>query len=221
MKRACAKKAFEMIKDGMAVGLGGGATVALLIGELAKSGRQVTAATPSGDTMELCRKNKIPVIPLEHLFSLDIAFDGCDEADLELNALKSRGGIHTREKLMASMAKRYVLLLDETKIAEKLAFCVPVAVEAIRPARAYVTKRLEEMGAAVAIRKGDGKTGYTISDDGNYLLDAVFGKGCDPVRLSGELDKMAGVVGHSLFCGIADSAIVAKSDGTVEIVERG
>lgn len=109
MKQKCAQKAFEMIQDKKVVGLGGGSTVALLIREISGSGKQVRAVTPSQDTMELCAEYGIPVQTLEMTSRIDIAFDGCDEVDLELNALKSCGGIHTREKIMAAMADEYIL----------------------------------------------------------------------------------------------------------------
>lgn len=220
MKRACAKKAFEWIRDDMAIGLGGGEAVAFLIEELAKSKKRVTAVSPSGDTLELCKKSGIPTVPLSCAGSLELAFDGCDTLDRKLNALKSRGGIHTREKLVAAMAKEYILLADESKLTESLTFCVPVAVEALRPAKTFVTKQLEAMGAAVYLRKGSGKAGCVRSDDGNDLLDAVFPEKTDPEELSGRLDGIAGIVGHSLFCKIADGAIVAKADGTVEVIRR-
>lgn len=174
MKQKCAKKAFELIKDGMAIGLGGGATVALLIEELEQRNKKVTAVTPSTDTMELCCQRHIPVLPLEMVSHIDLAFDGCDELDMELNALKSCGGIHTREKIMAAMAKDYILLADETKLGERLKFHVPITIEAIPAAKAYVKTVLTNMGATVSERRGDKKAGLVISDDGNYLFDAVF-----------------------------------------------
>ena len=128
MKRTCAKKAFELVKDGMTVGLGGGSTVGFLIEELEAAGTKIWAVTPSQDTMELCIKHHIPVMPLEMIDHVDIAFDGCDELDVELNALKSCGGIHVREKIVAAMATDYVLLGDENKYHDKLEFAYPVTV---------------------------------------------------------------------------------------------
>ena len=122
MKQKCAKRAYEMIQDKMTVGLGGGSTVALLIREIAGGEKQIRAVTPSQDTMDLCVGYGIPVQPLEMTSRIDIAFDGCDEVDRELNALKSCGGIHTREKIMAAMADEYILLADEGKLKEKLEF---------------------------------------------------------------------------------------------------
>lgn len=218
MKQKCAQKAFEMIKDGMAVGLGGGSTVALLIKEIEKRHLNIQAATPSQDTLKLCIQHHIPVLPLEMTGSLDIAFDGCDELDRELNALKSCGGIHTREKIAASMAKEYVLLADAGKWKEQLAFAYPVTLEVVRCALAYVERRLKEMGAKVTQRRSQGKAGLLVSDDGNYLLEAEFGQVQSVEKLALELDRMPGIVGHSLFYHIASKAVIAKTDG-VEVVE--
>lgn len=219
MKQKCAQKAFEMIQDGMVIGLGGGSTVALLIRELAKSNKKILTVTPSQDTLRLCMEHGIPMQPLEMTDTIDLAFDGCDELDLQLNALKSCGGIHTREKIVASMAKEYVLLADEGKLREQLSFEYPVTIEVIRAAVSYVKKRLSQMGAQVAERRSDGKTGILVSDDGNYLLEAGFRDVDDVERLATELERIPGIVGHSLFCGIASKAVIAKADG-IAVLER-
>lgn len=219
MKKKCAKKAFELIKPGMTVGLGGGSTVAFLIEQIAESGMQIQAVTPSEDTMNLCVSHGIPLVPLELAERIDIAFDGCDELDLELNALKSCGGIHTREKITAAFADEYVLLADEEKLSPKLTFRVPVTVEVIRSAKCYVAGQLKAMGAVVSERRGAGKSGTVISDDGNYLLDAAFGQVNDVEALSRTLKGITGIVETSLFYRIATKAIIVKQDG-IEIIER-
>lgn len=240
MKQKCAKKAFELIEDNMTIGLGGGATVALLIQELERQHKKITAVTPSADTMELCFQHQIPVLPLEMAAQIDLAFDGCDELDMELNALKSCGGIHTREKIVAAMAREYILLADETKLGDTLRFHVPITVEAIPAARAYVKARLTGMGAAVKERRGDKKAGLVVSDDGNYLLEAAFpglqalpsGSAPQPEfqeamqktpqdlqKLSQTLDGIPGIVGHSLFYGLASQAIVARQN-RIDILKR-
>ena len=196
MKLKCARKALEMIKDGMTVGLGGGSTVALLINEIETQGRKIQAVTPSRDTMELCVRHHIPVQPLEWTDALDLAFDGCDELDAQLNALKSCGGIHTREKIAASMAKEYILLADESKWKERLQFSYPIAVEVLRPAAAFVERRLREMGADVTWRSSNGKAGRLVSDDGNYLLDAQFHRADGTGRVE-NTDGAAGIAGRS------------------------
>ena len=219
MKEKCAEKAFELIKAGMTVGLGGGSTVSLLIEKIAKEGLSIQVVTPSQDTMNLCMENHIPLLPLEGVSHVDIAFDGCDELDRELNALKSCGGIHTREKIVAALSDDYVLLADEEKLSPVLTFRFPVAVEVIRSAKGYVKRELRKLGAAVSERNGAGKTGTMVSDDGNYLLEAVFDHVENAPELSARLKGIPGIVETSLFCGLAAKAIIAKKDG-IEIIER-
>lgn len=219
MKKRCAKEAFALIEDGMTVGLGGGRTIAFLIEEIGKSGKRITAVTPSQDTLELCLRHQIPVNPLELTSHIDIGFDGCDEVDLNLNALKSTGGIHTREKIAAVMAKDYILLANEEKYSEQLTFEHPVAVEVVPSARTYVKRRLEELGAEVTERKGDKKMGYVFSDDGNYLMDAKFLKLPYVEELNRILDGIPGIVGHSLFYQIASKAMIASEQG-IRMIER-
>lgn len=219
MKEKCAEKAFQLLKDGMTVGLGGGSTVSLLLRRIAEEGLVIQAVTPSQDTMDLCIQNHIPLLPLEHVSHIDIAFDGCDELDQELNALKSCGGIHTREKIVAAMADDYVLLADEKKFVPVLTFQFPVAVEVIRSAKEYVKRELERLGASVSERKAPGKTGTLVSDDGNYLLDAAFEHVEDARKLSAKLKGIPGIVETSLFSGLATKAIIATKDG-IEIIER-
>lgn len=219
MKRKCAQKAMEMIDDGMVVGLGGGSTVAFLIQEIAKSGRNIQAVTPSQNTLRLCIEHQISVLPLEMTDTVDIAFDGCDELDASLNALKSCGGIHTREKIVASMAKEYILLVDEEKWKKQLTFTHPITIEVVRAAVSFVKKCLVQMGAHVQERRSDGKVGMLVSDDGNYLIDAEFQNMSNIAELSAELDQIPGVVGHSLFYQIATKAIIAKT-GDVEVAVK-
>lgn len=216
MKKKCAIEAVTMITDGMVVGLGGGSTVAFMIEELAKSRKQIQVVTPSMNTEELCRKCKIPVTPLAITNTIDIAFDGCDELDYDFNALKSCGGIHTREKLVANMAKQYILLADEEKYHERLQFEYPVTVEVLPCARAYVKAQLELLGAEVTERICANKAGLTITDDGNYLMEAKFTKKPNCETLNDQLNSMSGIVGHGLFYQTASGAIIAGNNGILK-----
>lgn len=99
MKQLCAKEALKYIKDGMCIGLGGGSTIGYLAEYLAKEERKITVVTPSDDTAELCKNLGLMVLSLEMTAHINIAFDGCDELDKELNALKANGAIHTKEKI--------------------------------------------------------------------------------------------------------------------------
>ena len=107
MKRKCAKEALSYIKDKSIIGLGGGTTISYLVSYIKESELDVKIVTPSFETEKLCIENGLVVLPTWSVESISVAFDGCDEIDKELNALKSGGGIHTKEKIIASMADEY------------------------------------------------------------------------------------------------------------------
>lgn len=220
MKESCAKAALDLIRDGMVVGLGGGSTVALLIDKLVASQKKVQLVTPSADTAQLCQQKGLSLLNLEDCPHLDLAFDGCDELDTDLNALKSCGGIHSREKIMAAMADDYILLADQQKYQEDLTFNFPVALEVLPAAKSFVEKVLEDEGAQVSLRKSSAKAGYVISDDGNYLMDAAFTAVGDLAELAGKLDKLPGLVGHSLFYQVASQALIASPTGVKHLSKK-
>lgn len=218
MKQKCAKAAYEMIKDEMIIGLGGGRTIAFLIEEIKNGNKKVKAVTPSEDTMNLCVKAGIEVLPLEFVKQIDIAFDGCNEIDKNLNTLKTDGGIFTREKIVAVMAKDYVILADEEKYSDELTFEHAVAVEVIKSAKEYVKSKLEEMGAKVEERSTGMKMGTLVSDDGNYLMNAYFEKGQDVKALDEKLKHITGIVETSLFYNIVSKALIAGESG-IRVIE--
>ena len=140
MKRKCAKEALSYIKDKSIIGLGGGTTISYLVSYIKESELDVKIVTPSFETEKLCIENGLVVLPTWSVESISVAFDGCDEIDKELNALKSGGGIHTKEKIIASMADEYILLVDESKVSNKLEFKYPVVLEIIPESKSIVEK---------------------------------------------------------------------------------
>lgn len=219
MKRKTAKAAFDMIEDGMVLGLGGGKTVSMIIDLLKENPRKISAVSPSEDTLASLLEAGIPVLPLSTVERVDLAFDGCDELDFALNALKSAGGIHTREKIVASMAGRYILLADEGKFHQTLPFEHPVTVEVIPAAHASARRALEALGADVRDRRFPGKSGTAVSDDGNYLVEARV-RPQDPEALCEKIKKIPGVVDSSLFAGVAHGALIAGESGVRLVWKR-
>ena len=114
------------------------------------------------------------VLSLEMTAHINIAFDGCDELDKELNALKANGAIHTKEKIIASMAEKYVLLIDESKFYDTLPLKDSVTLEVIPQSRNYVQAQIEKLGGKAVMRKSGAKAGFVISDNGNYIMDTDF-----------------------------------------------
>lgn len=219
MKKRCALKALELIEDGMTVGLGGGSTISFLIRFIRDTQRNVKIVTPSYATATLCAEAGLTVVPTHLISQIDLAFDGCDEVDQSLNALKSGGAIHTKEKIIASLAKEYILLVDETKVSQSLRFNVPVALEVIPEARLYVANEVKKLGAEVVERKSSAKDGITMSDNGNLIMDAYFKPTPKLKELDVQLKQLVGVVETSLFYQIATKMIVA-TETTTKIIER-
>lgn len=218
IKQKCAREALNYIKDGMIIGLGGGSTIGHLVKYIKENNLDVKIVTPSYQTAELCVDYHLNVVPTWSVDYVDIAFDGCDEVDLNLNALKSGGSIHTSEKIIASMAKDYVLLVDESKVFETLAFNHPVVIEVIPESMRYVKKELEKLDAVVSMRQASNKDGYIVSDHGNFIMEAKFSSNQDIKALDEKLKHITGIVETSLFVDKVSFILVAD-ENSVKVVK--
>lgn len=219
MKKKCALYASKLVKDGMVVGLGGGSTISYLIDYV--KDKDIKVVSPSSKTVLLAQKTGLTVLNTRYVDHVDIAFDGCDEVDSHLNALKSGGGIHTQEKIIASMADEYIVLVDESKFHETLAFKVPVVVEVLPKAYSVVKKKLEKLNGNVELRTASNKDGFLMSDEGNILLDVYF-DGVQDIRLLNQtLLMMPGVVDTSLFVDILTGMILVNDKGVFKKERNG
>lgn len=212
MKRKCAQEALSYIHDHSIIGLGGGQTIGYLIEYLAEKKLDIKVVSPSYETAQKCVEHGLLVVPTWSVDRIDIAFDGCDEVDQQLNALKSGGAIHTKEKIIASMADQYVLLVDASKVFEQLPFDHSVTLEVIPESVRYVKKEVEKLGATLNDRKSAAKDGVTISDHGMFILEAKFTNVDDISRLDQQLKNITGIVDTSLFVGKVSFALVAQED---------
>lgn len=219
MKKKCALYASKLVKDGMVVGLGGGSTISYLIDYV--KDKDIKVVSPSSKTVLLAQKMGLTVLNTQYVDHVDIAFDGCDEVDSHLNALKSGGGIHTQEKIIASMAGEYIVLVDESKFHETLAFKVPVVVEVLPKAYSIVKKKIEKLNGNVELRTASNKDGFLMSDEGNILLDVYF-DGVQDIRLLNQtLLMMPGVVDTSLFVDILTGMILVNDKGVFKKERNG
>lgn len=221
MKKKCAREALKYIKDKSIIGLGAGTTISYLVSYIKEAGLDVGVVTPSFQTERLCIENGLKVLPTWSVDSISVAFDGCDEIDHNLTALKSGGGIHTKEKVIATMAEQYILLVDESKVVNKLEFKYPIVLEIIPEAMGVVEKNIKKLGGKLNTRTSSSKDGVTISDHGLFLVDVQFNSDDieDISKLDKELKKMVGVVDTSLFYNIATKAIIAGKNG-VRLIEH-
>lgn len=214
LKAAAAAAAVELVGDGMLLGLGTGSTAAIFIGLLAervKAGLRVTAIATSRRSQEQAAALGIPVLD-EIDGPVDLAVDGADEIDPELNLLKGRGGALVREKLVAVAARRFVVVADESKLVPRLGVGV-LPVEIVPFLWRGTVDRLEALGFAGWTLRG-GLDKPFVSDNGNLVVDLTLREGlADPAAFGARLKQVTGVVEHGLFTGLATACLVAAEGG--------
>ncbi len=224
LKHVAAEKALFLVKDGMVIGLGSGTTMAHfidLLGDLLRQRKvsRIQAVPTSETTAEHARRVGIPLTSLDEHDVLDLAIDGADEIDLHLNLIKGRGRALLREKIVAAHARRFVVIVDESKMVRRLGTHGPLPVE-ILPfgARAHL-RWLASLGCqAELLREPSGDPVHT--DNGNYLAMCHFPHGItDPYALADCLNAQPGILEHGLFLDMADTVVVGTEEG-VRILER-
>lgn len=212
-KEAAGRQAARYVVDGMRVGLGTGSTVHWTIVELgeraARGELSITCTATSVRTHDLATSLGLAVVSPDEIGALDLAIDGADEVDPAFNLTKGGGGAHTREKLVAEMSPRFVVVVDESKLVPALGpFGTPLEVLDFAPA--VVAGRVRALGAT------DVTTRPERSDNGNLLCDAHFGTIADPAALAGALDRIPGLVEHGIFLGErTERVVIAGDDGAV------
>ena len=224
LKKEAAKKAITLISDKTIVGLGAGSTIGYVFQFLKaqiENGLRIQLVTSSFSTRQFLLKSGFMVQPIAAFKSIDIYFDGCDQLDSELNALKSGGGIHTQEKLLASMANEFILIGDESKLVQNFDNRFPVVIELLPQAVCYVPGCIQNFfpDSKIAYRISEKKDGYVITENGNYLLDVWLGEWPDLSIINPLLKSITGVVETSLFYKLANKAIIAGKEG-IKVLER-
>jgi ribose 5-phosphate isomerase A len=219
-KQAAAEYAVAAVRDGMVVGLGTGSTAEFAIralGERVRQGLRLTGVPTSRRSADLAREFGISLTELQDAGELDLTIDGADEiVPGTLAALKGRGGALLREKLVALASARLVLIVDDSKIVERLGSRFPVPVEVVPFGWRVPSAALAGYGGRPQLRTGsDGSP--QITDNGNYILDVDFGLIDDPGELAGRIKMLTGVVDHGLFLNMVSSAVVAGPEGVREL----
>ena len=220
LKRAAAEKALELVRDGMLIGLGSGSTARYFtegVGRLVAEGMKVRGVPTSRATAELAAANGIPIVT-ELIGQIDLTVDGADEVEQSLNLIKGRGGALFREKVVAAASKRFVVVVDESKVVKQLGVGV-LPVEVLPFLWRSTAERLASLGTSLTVRGGE-EAPY-ITDNGNLILDLTIEGGItDPAALADAIKNTIGVVEHGLFIGMTDTCIVAGPDGT-EVMGSG
>ncbi|MGB7116210.1 MAG: ribose-5-phosphate isomerase RpiA [Anaerolineales bacterium] len=224
LKQGAAKIALGYVRSGMMIGLGTGSTTRFFIDmlgeEIQKGSLSGIQAVPTSDaTAEQARLLGIPLTTLSENSQLDLAVDGADEVDPKLNLIKGLGGALLREKVVEIHARKFIVVVDESKIVPRLGVRGPLPVEIIPfEAHAHVAWLNTLECQAKLLLEEDGSPVGT--DNGNYLAYCWFSDGIpDPYMLARTLADRPGIVEHGLFLGMADTVVVAEVDG-IKILER-
>jgi ribose 5-phosphate isomerase A len=217
-KQAAGRAAAELVKDGMRLGLGTGSTVAYFLEALADRHLDVAGVPTSEGTAERCRELGLSLLDIAEVDRLDLTVDGADELDHQLTLTKGGGGALVREKVVATLSDRLVVIATTDKLVERLGDTFPLPIEVVPFAVDPVVRTLRSMGGEPVARD----EGRYLTDNGNRILDTRFPGGIeDPAVMDITLTLIPGVVGVGLFIELADLALLGGPDGTVTELSAG
>ena len=225
MKQAVALAAVDQIENGMILGLGSGSTAALMIEALAmkiKSGeiKDVVGVTTSFQGEVLASELGIPLKSLSSVSGIDLAIDGADEVDPKFQLIKGGGACHVQEKLVAALAKKFIVVVDSTKLVKKLNLDFKLPVEVLPSAWKQVQKTLHDLGGKGNLRMAQKKAGPIVTDQGNLILDLSFRHGIDqPELLESQINNIPGVLENGLFVNLTNQVLVGKVENNEVGVE--
>jgi len=218
-KALVGKRAAEFVEDGMAVGLGTGTTSIMFIralSERVKAGLRIRCVASSDASEALGKSLGMDVMNLAELPELDLYIDGADEVGPGLALIKGGGGALLREKIVASSAKRFIVVADSSKVVATLGR-FPLPVEVVKMALPLVTKKLRELGLNPVQRHHPDGSVY-LTDEDNFILDCACGQIADPAATAAAIRGVIGVVEHGLFLNMASVALIAGESGVTERV---
>ena len=210
MKKAAANAALQFVKPDMIVGVGSGSTVNCFIEALGSMKDEIKGAVAaSKNSEELLKKQGIEVFSANDVSSLDIYVDGADEINPQKMMIKGGGAALTREKIVASLAKNFICIVDSSKQVDVLGSTFRLPVEVIPMARSQVARKLVALGGSPEWREG------VITDNGNVILDVYNFPIINPVQMEKELNNVAGVVTNGIFAlNSANTVIIGTPTGT-------
>jgi len=218
-KQLAAEYSVNYIEDGMIVGLGTGSTVSLMLHKLSEriqKGLNISAVSTSQATSKLASSLGIKIIKLIDVDHIDVTIDGADEIDENLNGIKGGGGALLHEKIIASISKKNIWIVDSSKLVKTLGN-FPLPIEVVKLGYTHLCVKLENQGYVPKLRLSGDKP--FITDDNNYILDLKVGSIVHPRDLDIKIKSFAGVVETGLFYGIADT-VVAGVGGKIKIFNK-
>ncbi len=213
-KEKVAKEVANQAINGQVIGAGSGSTVYLALFALAeriqKEGLQIQVIPGSMEISMTCIQLGIPQTTL-WAHKPDWTFDGADEVDTSLHLIKGRGGAMFKEKLLICNSAKTFILIDESKLVERLGVHFPIPIEVFPPALTYVEEQIKKLNAAeVTLRLAKGKDGPVLTENGNFILDARFNG--IPLSLEKDIKSITGVMESGLFIGYNPQIILAKNE---------
>lgn len=223
MKQEVGRAAAAQVKSGTIVGLGTGSTTAYaiqFIGERVASGEltDIKGIPTSFQASVLAKQHGIPLTTLDEADHIDIAIDGADEVDPQMNLIKGGGAAHTREKVVDGLAERFIVVVDSSKLSDKIGTLFALPIEVLPMAVAPVTRALEKLGGKVEMRMGVQKDGPVITDQGNMVLDVRFDGIDNPAEMESTINNIPGVLENGLFVGLANEVLIGEvKDGEATV----
>ena len=220
-KKEAAEAAASQVKSGMVVGLGTGSTAKYAIDALgrrvANEGLKIVGIATSERSNVQALALKIPMTSFADQSRIDLTIDGADEVlPGKLTLIKGHGGALLREKIVASASARMAVVVDESKIVEKLGQLVSVPVEVVPFGWQVTSKRLAKLGGRPKLRLANDGSPY-VTDGGHYIIDCAFGRMNDPAEIAHELDTTVGVIEHGIFLGLATEVFVGGPGGVAHL----
>jgi ribose 5-phosphate isomerase A len=203
--------------------MGSGTTTAHAVIELARLAKarklEISIVPTSHQIENLAIAHGLKTLSMNEAFAIDYAIDGADQVEQEsLSLIKGGGGALLREKIVDSAARRLAIVVDESKLSRHLGGKQPVPLEISPFAHKYVQTRIARMGGRGKLREGGGKVGPVITDNGNFLIDADFGRIANPTVLERRLKSIPGLLETGLFVKMADVVYVGSNNGDVRLL---
>jgi ribose 5-phosphate isomerase A len=192
------------------------------LGDRLKSGelKDIKGVPTSFQASVLAKQYGIPLTTLDEVNRIDIAIDGADEVDPQHNLIKGGGAAHTREKVVDSLAEQFIVVVDSSKLVDRLGSTFAVPVEVLPMAIAPVMRAVQKLGGKPELRMGVKKDGPVITDQGNMVLDVQFDQIADPAELEKTLNNIPGVLENGLFVGVADLVLVGEIQNDQPVVRE-
>ena len=217
-KYAAAQQACALVEDGMVIGLGSGSTAEIFIELLAARKLSIQCVATSDKSAAIAQTRGLQLLDHFAWRHIDLTIDGADEIDGRLNLIKGLGAALVREKIIARFSKRLVILADQSKCVPQLGTRAPLPVEVSAIGREAARYHLAALlGDIDDVRLRCDKSGKVIATDGGgYIYDCFLGAIKAPLELAAQLDALPFVIGHGLFLGMVEQALIGQPDGEVE-----